>query len=412
MENSRAQRRDIQADKSGRLFVVAFSARIVVVIVMCLATTGSIGSVSRDSAKYHNVGREIAKEYARGEIEWAEWFDDGWYQFVGLVYFVFGVHIEIVMAINALLAAGATVLLYRIAREVFSDEPVARMSAYLFALFPSVVFYTSLPLKEAASLFGLLGVVWGVVCFIQGRQDRGLLWMAAGLAILAGLRAYMCFVCLGCVVVCVIPFRIARGWGGVFQVACILLASAIGAYFVAVSAGIRYEDYPSLRYFDIDYINHVRGSLSRGNTRMYDNGGNAAFGQNWAGNARLVGNGIFYLLFSIDLTNVKRDRQLAAIPEMLFIFYCLPYLFVGVTSIWKRSPRMALPILLFAFAIIGVYASAATNMGALFRWRAQALPFLIMLIVYGASTRRRGFVWATLRRLRRSTERCGRAALA
>ena len=97
-------------------------------------------------------------------------------------------------------------------------------------------------------------------------------------------------------------------------------------------------------------------------------------------------------MLSINPNKLTRTRQLLAIPEMLFLLYCIPYIFIGVKEGWRRAPDKLLPILLFGAVIAGVYASATTNMGALYRWRAQALPFAIMMIVYGASVRRRGLL--------------------
>lgn len=383
------------------VFFSALAARLLVVGFLCFAPQKLVKNLSADSSRYHTQGLLIAEEYARGEIDWSRWIDDGWFQFVGLLYFLAGPHLGLVMVVNAVLAAGAAVLVYRVAQELFEDDTVAYVSACVFALFPSLVYYTAMPLKEAASLFGLLSVVFGVVTVNHRRRARGLLWIACGLVILLGLRVYLAIVAAGCATICLIPMRILRGWSGALQVAGVMFALAAAAFFVADTCGLRTDRHESLRVFDLDYINHVRGALSRGNAGMFQNPDAAAFGQSWTNDLRLFAKGAFYFLFSIDPTNVTRQRQLAALPEMLFFLYSLPYLLAGVVAGWQRHPRRMLPALLFAAVIAGVYTSAATNMGALYRWRGQALPFVIILLVQGAVVRDRGILSAVVKRFRR-----------
>ena len=42
--------------------------------------------------------------------------------------------------------------------------------------------------------------------------------------------------------------------------------------------------------------------------------------------------------------------------------------------------------------------SAATNMGAMFRWRMQALPFLLAFLTYGLSLHGRGYFYRLMSR--------------
>jgi hypothetical protein len=48
--------------------------------------------LSPDSEKYHSVGIFIMKEMDRGFYNWPNWIDNGWFQFTGFVYHLFGPH--------------------------------------------------------------------------------------------------------------------------------------------------------------------------------------------------------------------------------------------------------------------------------------------------------------------------------
>lgn len=124
--------------------------------------------------------------------------------------------------------------------------------------------------------------------------------------------------------------------------------------------------------------------MNVGNAKLYTSKADSHYGQGIANDVWLFCKGLFFFFFTIDFTNVTRTRQLAATPEVLFFLLFLPYIYFGVVKGWNAGPRRVLPLILFGLALIVVYSSATTNMGAMYRWRMQAVPFLIVLIAYGA----------------------------
>ena len=62
----------------------------------------------------------------------------------------------------------------------------------------------------------------------------------------------------------------------------------------------------------------------------------------------------------------------------------------------KRHVFRIAVLILFGLALIVVYSSMTTNMGAMYRWRMQAIPFLIVLMTYGAVLWRKGPLYAVM----------------
>ena len=89
-----------------------------------------------------------------------------------------------------------------------------------------------------------------------------------------------------------------------------------------------------------------------------------------------------------------------ALPEILVILCLLPSLVRGLRCSWQHARQASLPLAVFAFGLLAVYGSAATNMGAMFRWRMQALPLLLTFMVYGVFVHGRGPIYRALQRLK------------
>ena len=68
--------------------------------------------------------------------------------------------------------------------------------------------------------------------------------------------------------------------------------------------------------------------------------------------------------------------------------------------LWRYHRTAALPILILTFALVTVYGAGTTNMGAMYRWRLQAMPFVAMTVFLGASHWRRGPVFGVLKAFR------------
>ena len=389
---------DAQIQRTTRnLFITALVVRLIVIVLLAVLTS-ELGALSRDSVEYDHRGRAIAELYATGQNVWSAWIDDAWFQYVGLVYYLVGPHLFLVQATNAVFASGAAVLVFRSALLVSGQHNVARTCGYLFALIPSVVYYTALPLKEGPAVFAAMAICYGVIKWVVHGRRNAWGWMAVGLLVITGLRVYLVVVFAAGALICLLPLRMKAGIGGLVQLAFSVTLCGLFAYSVVVVSGLEVRQYESFRYYDVDYINTVRHDMVAGRGRMFQEGAESTYGENWIDNTLKFVKGVFFFLFSIDILNITRSRQLAAIPEMLFFLYCIPYLAVGVVQGWRTRPRLVLPVLVFGLALVFVYGSTATNMGAMYRWRMQGIPFLIILIVYVASIRRKGLMYALIRK--------------
>jgi len=127
----------------------------------------------------------------------------------------------------------------------------------------------------------------------------------------------------------------------------------------------------------------------------------ALWGSGTLASARAAVAGVFFFFVSLDLRRLGSIRQLMALPEVLLFLAMLPLLWRGFWCSFKRLRDRALPLIVFAAGLLVVYGSATTNMGAMFRWRMQALPMLLAFICVGLALQQRHW----LRRIMTALER-------
>jgi 4-amino-4-deoxy-L-arabinose transferase-like glycosyltransferase len=102
---------------------------------------------------------------------------------VSLLYRVFGIHLQLALALNVVLATATVVLLYLVAERIFGRTG-ARFAAGLFAILPGPLFFTGLWMSETTFTFILVAFLALVVFLPDRRWTPVVLGVALGLAAL------------------------------------------------------------------------------------------------------------------------------------------------------------------------------------------------------------------------------------
>ncbi len=384
-----------------RLAAVGTTARIGLYLVMLFAVGGDADAISGDAADLHYQASVAALDYGYGLTDWGNLIDDAWPVVTGLVYYYIYPSLLTVVVLNGLAAGLALVLLFRIVMMATSNRLVAMAVCYTVALFPSAVFFQCLPIKESVAMLAIMSTTWGLLRVRLNGDQRGVKWMVLGVVLITGLRVYLAPI----LVYCAALTLLIRGRRGLAQaLAQLTIWSVLLVVVLQVSldlAGWEWRQIRAFEYLDVNRLNTVRGSLSRGDGSLFSQqqmgSRSHAFGNSLANDVFLLATGVYYFLVGIDFFDLRSNRQMAAVPEALVIICCLPYVFVGVKALWRYHRAAALPILIITFALVTVYGAGTTNMGAMYRWRLQAMPFLAMTIYLGAAHWRRGPVFGVLK---------------
>jgi 4-amino-4-deoxy-L-arabinose transferase-like glycosyltransferase len=139
-----------------------------------------------DTLFYESASRQLAIghgfAYVVGQPT-AHW-PPGFPFVVSLVYRLFGVHAELALGLNVVLATATTVLIYLVAERMFGRTG-ARIAAVSYALLPGPIYLTGLFLSETFFIFLLVGFLGLVLVLPQRRTTAAALGVAAGLVALS-----------------------------------------------------------------------------------------------------------------------------------------------------------------------------------------------------------------------------------
>ncbi len=377
-----------------KLMLLAWAVRLAVVLVF--NATGAIRSLglSSDSFYYDRIGKIIAEKLRYGmAVTSPPWIDDGWFRFTGLIYYWLGDSSFWIQLINITLSTLTVLFAYIMAFKAYRDRNIARLTAVFVAFFPSFIYWSCMMLKDPAGLAAITMITAALVSLRQRVQPQWILFLAVGLLIYLGIRQYLFLVILLLIPVALVLFsshRLTSSLGS--------LALALGAVSV-ITHQLGYgflglEEIGKSHYFDVEYINSTRVNIGdHGSGAIFENPEDVLWGRGAWENLKAAGIAVYFFFVSLDLTEIRSLRQIMALPEVLLFLSVVPALFRGTWLTFKQYRSTAWPLLVFGFAVVAVYGSATTNLGALFRWRMQALPMFLSMIALGIVTVRRGWIW-------------------
>jgi len=373
-----------------RVVIWAWLLRFAIVVVYALTDAIRTLRLSPDSERYHREGIESMNAMSFGDFAFKPWIDDGWFQVTGLIYYLIAPEPFLIQLINITLGALLVLPIFGIVRNLTDDVFTQRFATILTAFFPSIVYWSTLMLKDPASVLAIALIIYGVVELRRRWTLWPLIGIVAGLLVLVGVRTY-----LFTVLVVVIPaaFMLFPPSGRAMNLRTFLVPAVIGALPLIFGFGyFASGEIKNSIYFDLDYINSVRVAMGdHGSGALFDHGEVHVWGANIWDDLRAAAFTLFSVFVPVNPLEANSARQLIAIPFVIIMGYFLYPLALGGLEMW-RSRRRTWPVILIAGVVLGVYIGGTTNAGALFRWTTQIMPYFLMAIALVAFKRERSLL--------------------
>lgn len=290
-------------------------------------------------------------------------------------------------ALNAFFGALIAVMTYRIARVLFSGW-VAGRAAWWTALFPSMIIWSALTVKEPIVILLESIALYGCVRLRQlGMSPRHVLLCTACVVLLVPFRFYASYIVAVAVVASFLAGDITkprRAIAAVFFIA--LLVPAI----TATGAIARYER--QIESFDADRVESFRRAVGKGGSKTGTGSGvESTFDMHTPSGLALgtaVGGAHLLLAPFPWQLGGGSARLVGTGPELLYWWWLV---FVGVIPGAIHCFRKRLPDILSTVVFIGgfglLYSMMFGNVGLIFRQRAQLLPWLLIFAAVGLELR-------------------------
>jgi hypothetical protein len=296
-------------------------------------------------------------------------------------YYVGGHQIMIPKLVVGVLGAWSAALTALIARPIFS-APVARRAGWLAALFPSLVLWSSVLMKDTDSLVGAQLALLGFLHLRQRFAAASLTVFLAGVGMIVLERPYEVIFIAAAVAASLtmqVDRRLFRNVALLLVLTSILLfvIRRTGAGEQLIGNGDNIVD--RLAAIRAGYSQQTVGSAIR--PELVDT-------TTVSGLALWVPIGLVYFLLAPFPFTGRSIISLATTPEMIILYLLVPSFWRGLRAELGRRSKLFMPLFFYLLVSSVGWTMVITNVGTIYRYRAQVL-FVVLMLIAADQVRRR-----------------------
>jgi hypothetical protein len=364
----------------GRMVFIALAIRVTMAILFSAWPDSRM--FHEDAAGYEGVGMLLAAgwRHEAPPLLIAADHNQGYFYLCASIYYAIGGYRAAPSLVNCVIGALTIVGVYLVAREFFRPI-IARRAAAWCALFPSMILWSAVALKDAVVTFLIVLAVLGCVRLKRRVTVLSLLLAIVPLALIQPLRFYMIYF-VGFAIIA--SLGIERG-GRLFTGVPKLVFLGGGALGLFVLVGLAGSAQAGLEFLDFERVSSFRYGMA-----VSANSGFAA-DVDISSPAKAVAFlplGVSMLLLSPFPWQLTSMRAAFALPEMLVWWALFPSLIRGLRFALRERFASTSPILIFSATLTCAYSLVHGNVGSAFRQRAQIFVFLFIFCALGLYLKR------------------------
>lgn len=327
----------------------------------------SLAGFWTDEMQTDQLGNALANRYS----------GSGW----GMNYIVAGIYLLTgknqlaVQFLSCVCGAATAPGIYVCARKLFNNIRVAKTSALIVAVFPSLILWSSQMLKDGFIIFLLVMVMVAVIQLQEKFNYPSLLTLIFSLFGIASLRFYI-FYMLAAAVMGSLLVGLSGSGKSILRNSLILLVAGLTLTYLGVLRNAT-EQYD--RYGSLERLQRSRSNLAEAGSGF----GEEVDVSTTEGAISVIPLGLAYLMLAPFPWQISNFRQLLTIPEMLIWWASIPFLLSGLWYTLKNRLRGSIAVLIFTLMLTIAYSIFQGNVGTAYRQRAQIQVFLFMFTAVG-----------------------------
>ena len=359
-----------------KIILVALIVRIIVLLIGHYFIT--LPDSTKDAAGFENLAWSWAQSGFLNAFNNFPGYNSFFYPWIiSLLYSVFGRSILMVQSLSLLFGVGSVYLGWLLAKKLWNNS-IAIKVGWLLALFPSLILYSVLPLREVYGCFFLLLGTFGVVNWVKIGGSKSIIIAISGYI---GASFFHGALLIGGIIFCLIiglanfkkSFKLILNKRISLKALFVITITLI--FFILLFSNKIYIPYittfessPNLDWLIEVISRRMRGDASYPEwTRI--NSGIEIF---YKGLARIA-----YLLFSPFPWDVKKLTHLFGMFDGLLYMVIIYLIFLNIKVIWK-DPALRI-ILLILFIYLFIFGIGVSNFGAGLRHRSKFVIEMILL---------------------------------
>ena len=365
-----------------RILVVAIALRFIVATMFAIVPETRI--FHEDASGYEYFGmrladawRGIGPPYSPRALMTQNY---GFTYVAGAIYYVFGNFRPLVSYFNSVIGVITVFAVYRLARQ-FYHPLVARRAALLVAVFPSMVLWSSVAIKDP--LMALL-ILIGLSCCISLKR-RFTLTAAVGVAFsllaMQPIRFYMIYFLGFAIFASLFVERGTRVFSGLTKQ--VFVVGVVVALLVLVGLSGKAEQGAEL--LTLDRVSSFRHGMATTANSGFSADADVSTP---AAAIAFLPLGLAELLLGPFPWQFGSLRALMAAPETIVWWLMFPATIRGMYWMFRKRFSETSPLLIFSVIMSCAYSLVHGNVGSGFRQRAQIFIILFVFSALGSCRRR------------------------
>ena len=324
-------------------------------------------------------GRMIAESWSGNAMPHS--IHGGIYAIAGAVFYIFGYKPNILFLLANFLGALTALNAYFITKRLFNEQS-ARYSAMVVTILPSLILWSSMPLKDIYSQFAITSIIHLTLRIKEHFRISNLMLILVLIAFVGFIRGYLVIIVLMAIAATFIPVRKET-----------FIRNAIIIAVFAMSFALFFSSYEAKQV-----PNHGVKSGGTFQTLQQTRQGFYQGGSKILGHIN-ISNPINALLYSPLLLAVfflaPFPWQISgsilhnlATAESLVWYYFFYYAIKAIIRSFKEGNFDVMPVLVMIGVLSVAYALAISNIGAAYRFRAQVSVLFLVFTGYGLYLRK------------------------
>lgn len=307
------------------------------------------------------------------------------YTIAGIVFYAFGYKPNILFLLANFLGAMTVLNIYFITRRLFNKDS-ARYSAIIVAVLPSIVLWSSMPLKDVYTQF----IITSVMHLTLRVKERFRLYNVAiviGLIILIGfIRPYLMIIVIVAIVTTFVPMNPKTFLRNTLIIAIFAISfTMLFSSYTAKSSSMYGTTSEATSETTFEKLQQTRQGFYTGGSKILGHV-DVANPVNALMYSPLLLAVFFLAPFPWQISG-SIIHNLATIESLIW-YYLLYYALKAIIRSLKEANFEIMPVLVMIGMLSIAYALAISNVGAAYRFRGQVSALLLVFTGYGLYVRK------------------------